>query len=226
MPSFERFDGIEIVRVPYFGSKRYPIAFSAIRHVRDADIVHVHGIDFFFDYLAWTAPFHRRKLVVSTHGGFFHTSFAARLKHLYFRTVTRLSLSRYAGVATVRRRGRATVQGHPSPGVCLIENGVDVDKYAGAASLGQAKALISVGRLSSNKRLDHVICFLAALRRRDPQWSLFIIGRPWDISVANLRDFTGSMGLGDNVDVIAGAIGHGDSQDMAELLGLCQRFGL
>jgi len=73
LPAHEWFNGFEIVRVPYFGSKRYPIALSALRHVRDADIVHVHGVDFFLDYLAWTAPFHRRKLVVSTHGGFFHT---------------------------------------------------------------------------------------------------------------------------------------------------------
>jgi len=79
LPAHEWFNGFEIVRVPYFGSKRYPIALSALRHVRDADIVHVHGVDFFLDYLAWTAPFHRRKLVVSTHGGFFHTGFAAGL---------------------------------------------------------------------------------------------------------------------------------------------------
>ena len=101
LPRFENLGGIEVVRVPYVGSKRYPIAFSAIRHIRDADIVHVHGIDFFFDYFAWTAPFHRRRLVVSTHGGFFHTGFAARLKQFYFKTVTRLSLSRYAAVAAV-----------------------------------------------------------------------------------------------------------------------------
>ena len=73
----ERLDGIDIVRVPYFGSSRYPLAFSALRHIKDADLVHVHAIDFFFDYLAWTKPLHGRKLVVSTHGGFFHTKFAA-----------------------------------------------------------------------------------------------------------------------------------------------------
>ena len=78
LPKWERIEGIEIIRVPYFGSTRYPIALSILRHIRHADIVHVHGIDFIFDYLAWTAPLHRRKQVVSTHGGFIHTSFAAR----------------------------------------------------------------------------------------------------------------------------------------------------
>src|SRR5215208_4356428 len=46
--------GIEIVRIPYFGSNRYPIAWGVRRHIGAADIVHVHGLDFFFDYLAWT----------------------------------------------------------------------------------------------------------------------------------------------------------------------------
>src|SRR5260370_4619421 len=93
--------GIEIIRIPFLGSQRYPIALSVIRHIDDADIVHVHGFDFFVDYLGWTKPFHRRKLVVSTHGGYFHTDFAAKLKRLYFFTVTRLTLTWYAGVAAV-----------------------------------------------------------------------------------------------------------------------------
>ena len=122
------------MRIPYFGSKRYPIALSVLRHIRDADIVHVHGIDFFFDLSCLDAPFHRRKLVVSTHGGFFHTGFAARLKRFYFNTVTRLSLSWYAGVAAVGVADDTTVPPIAGAGVWLIENGVDVDKYAGASS--------------------------------------------------------------------------------------------
>src|SRR5450631_3086470 len=67
--------GIDVVRIPFFGSTRYPIAPSVIKHLGKADIVHVHGIDFFFDYLAWTKLFHRKQLVASTHGGFFHTGY-------------------------------------------------------------------------------------------------------------------------------------------------------
>jgi alpha-1,3-mannosyltransferase len=202
LPRFERINGLEVVRVPYFGSKRYPIALSVIQHIRGADIVHVHGIDFFFDYLAWTTPIHRRKLVVSTHGGFFHTPFAARLKRLYFRTVTRLTLSWYAGIATVSDADDRLFKTIRSRGVYLIENGVDVDKYAGASSRVSKKTLLSFGRLSSNKRLDRVIRFLVALRRIDPQWSLCIAGRPWDVSAAGLRKFVKDTGTDDHVDII------------------------
>jgi alpha-1,3-mannosyltransferase len=202
LPSSEWLNGVEIVRVPYFGSQRYPIAFSAIRHIRDADIVHVHAIDFFFDYLAWTTPFHRRKLVVSTHGGFFHTGFAARLKRLYFDVITRLSLSWYAGVAAVGVADETLFRSIRPRGVCLIENGVDVDKYAGASSPTPNKALISIGRLSSNKGLDRVIGFLAALHRIDPEWSLTIAGRPWDVSAKSLTDLVKSLGLSGKVRLI------------------------
>jgi alpha-1,3-mannosyltransferase len=204
LPRFELIDGIEIVRIPYFGSKRYPLAFSAIRHIRGADIVHVHAIDFFFDYLAWTAPFHRRKLVVSTHGGFFHTGFAARLKRLYFNTVTRLSLSWYAGVAAVGIADEQLFRSIRPHGVCLIENGVDVDKYAGASSPTPSKGLISIGRLSSNKRLDSVIRFFAALHRIDPEWSLHIAGRAWDVSAKDLTSLAQSLGVSGKVRILEG----------------------
>src|SRR5262249_783751 len=70
LPARDVVCGAEIVRISYFGSQRYPLAPSAINFIRNADIVHVHAIDFFFDYLAWTKPLHRKKLIVSTHGGF------------------------------------------------------------------------------------------------------------------------------------------------------------
>lgn len=201
LPRREWFNGFEVVRIPYFGSRRYPIALSALRHVRDADIVHAHGIDFFFDYLAWTAPFHRRKLVVSTHGGFFHTPFASGLKRIYFQSVTRLSLSWYAGVAAVsahddemfgriRRRGRV-----------LIENGVDSAKYYDTGSRRPVKRLIALGRLAGNKRLDRAVRFVAALRLIDPDWTLEIAGRSWDVGVDSLRDLADRLGAGDAVRI-------------------------
>ncbi len=195
LPRWERVEGIEVVRVPYFGSTRYPIALSILRHIRHADIVHVHGIDFIFDYLAWTSPLHRRKLVVSTHGGFFHTSFAARLKKLYFSVVTRSSLRWYAGVACVSGADEALFRNVRGHGACLIENGVDVDKFADAGSPVPRKSLLAMGRLSSNKRIERVLAFLAALRRVDPEWSLTIAGRPYDLSVNDLAHYARNLGL-------------------------------
>jgi len=182
LPAHETLKGIEITRISYFGSRRYPIAVSVLRHVRDADIVHVHGIDFFFDYLAVMSPFHRRTLVVSTHGGFFHTAFAARLKRLYFATITRLCLSRYAGVAAVSIADGQTFGAIRRKGLSFVENGVNIEKYRDASSPTPKKTMVSIGRFSFNKRLDRLVSFFAALRQQDPGWQLRIAGVSSDMS--------------------------------------------
>ena len=107
---------------------------SVLRHIKDADLVHVHAIDFFFDYLAWTKPLHGRKLVVSTHGGFFHTQYAARLKRVWFQTVTRLSLKFYAGVAAVSASDFERFSAIRPHGLVCIENGANVSTFRDAAA--------------------------------------------------------------------------------------------
>lgn len=203
LPAREVIGGVEVIRIPFFGSTRYPLAFSAIKFIRDADIVHVHAIDFFFDYLAWTKPLHRKKLVVSTHGGFFHTPYAARLKRLYFLTVTRMSLAWYNAVAVVSVNDQTLFGGIRKRGIVCIENGVNTSKYANASSAAPAKAILALGRFASNKRLDRMISFIAALHRSDPQWKLTIAGRPWDIDVAYLTELAEKLHILDAVEIIA-----------------------
>jgi alpha-1,3-mannosyltransferase len=217
LPEREMDSGVEIVRIPFTGSTRYPIAPSVIRHIRDADIVHVHGIDFFFDYLAWTTGLHRRPLVVSTHGGFFHTSWAARLKRIYFATFTRLALSRYAGVATVSAADDALFRSIRTRGISCIENGVNLDKYRGCAAPNLSKTLIAVGRLSGNKRLDLLISFLAAVRRADPDWRLIVAGRPWDVSAEDLKAMARDAGVDEAVEIVASP----SDQELRALMGRC-----
>ena len=202
LPPRERVGGIEIVRIPFFGSRRYPIAWSVIKHIRNADILHVHGIDFFFDYLALTAPLHRRTLVVSTHGGFFHTRFAALLKKIYFATITRIALTRYAGVAAVSAADHALFGGVRSHGLAMIENGVNIAKFAAAGAPAPSKAMIAIGRFSSNKRLERLISLLAALRWRDPRWRLKIAGRAWDVTAGELAATAEAESVADAVEII------------------------
>lgn len=203
LPTREVIDGAEVIRVPFFGSVRYPIAFSAIKFIKEADIVHVHGVDFFFDFLAWTKPLHGRKLIASTHGGFFHTQFAAPLKRAYFATVTRASLTWYDGVVAVSSADGELFSRVRRHGLVCIENGVNTAKYADAAAPEPVKAIACIGRFSANKRLDRLIAFYAALRRIDSQWRLFIAGRPWDLDVAQITELTKHAGVDDAVQVMA-----------------------
>jgi alpha-1,3-mannosyltransferase len=208
---------VEIIRIPFVGSHRYPIAPTVINHIVDADIVHVHGIDFFFDYLAWTKPFHGRTLVASTHGAFFHTQFAAALKRIYFSTITRASLIWYGGVAAVSAADFETFRRIRSNGLVCIENGVDVHKYAAASSELPQKSIIALGRLSKHKRLDHLISLVAALYRADAEWKLHIVGRPWDLSVRDLETIARGQDVSEAVSIIASP----GEDEIREIMGRC-----
>jgi alpha-1,3-mannosyltransferase len=203
LPATETLDGVEIVRIPYFGSSRYPIALSVIRHIKRADLVHVHAIDFFFDYLAWTKPIHGRTLVASTHGGFFHTAYAAWLKRSWFSTVTRLSMKAYAGIAAVSASDFDQFSAIRPKGMVCIENGVNVSKFYNASAASFQKSILSIGRFAKNKRIDLLIDFVRALRRYDPEWKLIIAGRPGDLTVEDVSALIDWAGLRDAVSIIA-----------------------
>jgi alpha-1,3-mannosyltransferase len=203
LPARETHNGIEIVRIPYFGSPRYPLAPSVLSHIAGADIAHVHAIDFFFDYLAWTKPIHGRRLVASTHGGFFHTSFAARLKRAWFATVTRLSMRVYAGIAAVSASDFEQFAPIRPSGMVCIENGADVAKFRDASAGTFRKSILSICRFANNKRIDLLIDFMRVLRQHDPEWTLNLAGRPGDLTVADVRALVGSAGLDRAVEIVA-----------------------
>ena len=215
LPAREVIDGAQVIRIPFFGSTRYPIAPSVIKFIGVADVVHVHAIDFFFDYLAWTKFLHRKKLVVSTHGGFFHTPYAARLKQLYFRTITRMSLAKYDCVAAVSVVDWELFGKIRKRGITCIENGVNVTKFLNASSAVPAKTILALGRLSSNKRLDRLLGFMAALCKRDPEWKLTIAGRPWNVDVSDLMALAEGHQIREAVEIIVGP----DDDKVRELIG-------
>ena len=86
----------------------------------------------------------------------------------------------------------------------MIENGVDIAKWAGASSHAAPPVLIAIGRWSSNKNLPAAIALLAALRRRDPAWRLIIAGEPFDRTRADLDKWIAAHGAGDAVEVHQG----------------------
>jgi alpha-1,3-mannosyltransferase len=79
-----RIGNIEIVRIPFFDLKYYKIAPSVLNYLRDCDILHVHGIGFFCDFLLLTKFMHKKPVIVQSHGGIFHTKNLGFLKNIYF----------------------------------------------------------------------------------------------------------------------------------------------
>lgn len=200
----EEVHGYHVTRIPYRGSYKYPVAPSVLRHLYRGDIVHVHAIDFFCDFAALTAPLHRKPMVISTHGGFFHTGFARRLKRIYFQTVTRLSLGAYRAVLASSTSDLETFGGIRKDGMVAIENGVDISKFADAGARVFAKRLVFIGRFASNKRIERLFDLLRALRARDSEWRLSVIGVEWDLTAGELARLADERGVAEAVDFHVG----------------------
>jgi alpha-1,3-mannosyltransferase len=204
LPASETLDGVAVQRLAYAGSERYPLCPQVASALHDADLVHVHGIEFFFDYLALLHPLMRKPLLASTHGGFFHSGFATRLKKIYFRTVTRLSARAYQKViATSENDGALFSPVVPAGKLQVIENGVDMRKFAGAAAPDLRPVMIYFGRWSVNKGLLECLDVLAALCQQQPEvpWRLVIAGRVYDLDAQTLRNYAQAQGIGERISL-------------------------
>lgn len=194
LPPVDWRGGVEVRRVGFVGNIRYPVAPGIIRQLGRPDIVHVHGIEFAADYLAWTRRLHRLPMVISTHGGFFHTRFARTLKRLWFRTITRLTLRRYAAVLASSVQDAETFREIAPDTVQVIENAVDTERFAGLASR-TGKTMIYFGRLAPNKGLERLLRWFSRLHHRDPEWRLIVAGKEMGVPIATLRRIAAELGI-------------------------------
>ena len=196
LPAAGNVQGIPVRRLRWAGSTRYPVAPSVLAAIRDADIVHVHGIDFFFDFLAATRAVHGKRLVASTHGGFFHTGFASGLKKVWFDRITRLSLRAYDAIVACSDND-ARLFGELGPANLLtIENGVDVGKFVSGPGAGRhAKRILTFGRFAAHKRIPALFRLLALLRAQDPAWELVVAGSAADQTEADLARAVAEHGV-------------------------------
>ena len=220
LPATETIDGVEVVRIPFKGSTRYPLAPAVFQHIRDADLVHVHAIDFFFDALAWGKVLHRKPMIATTHGGFFHTARFAAAKLVWFNVLTRLSALAYRRLIGCSAQDARRFRSIAGRRVVEVDNGADVEKFRDAGSRTPLRRIVTIGRFSSNKRLDRLLDALSRLVVHEPDWRLAIVGVPGDQSEAELYRMIGERALEDNVDVHVG-LSDGAIRD---ILGQCSLF--
>ncbi len=188
-------DGIPVTRLGWRGSSRYPLGPQVAWRLGDADLVHVHAIDFAFDWLSLTRAFHRKPMVASTHGGFFHTAYASTLKRAWFQTVTRASATGYRRIIATSDNDGAVFRRIAGDRVAVIENGAEIDRYRDAASPSPTRTLLYFGRWSQNKGLPALIDLAAELVARDERWRLIVAGRPYDLTHDDLAALVARRGV-------------------------------
>jgi len=192
--------GLAVKRMRHWGPRRYPIALTAIRAIRGYDLVHIHAIDFFVDYLSLLRMLHRVPLVVSTHGGFFHTHWATGFKEMYFKTVTRKSLGGVEAVVCVSQHDRELFSRIvPPQRIRVIENGADIDRFWDLKKNIEPGLVLGVSRLAEHKRVHKVLEAMALLKHRYPRMRLEWVGADFAGLRAALERRVVELGLGGRV---------------------------
>jgi alpha-1,3-mannosyltransferase len=196
-------DDIVIQRMPFIGPRRYAVAPTVLSYIEDCDVVHLHSSDFFLDYLALTKWLHKKPLILSTHGLFFHTTFAQALKQLYFRTVTRGALSRVSAVACVSQHDFELLSSIvPTAKLQVIPNGIEYNKLSAFnVHYRDPDLLISVGRLADNKRVDRLLRTFARVVKQRPTTKLVLIGPDWGLQ-SSLKALSTSLGIDKQVEFL------------------------
>jgi alpha-1,3-mannosyltransferase len=165
--------------------------------------------------LALTKFFYDAPLICSSHGLFFHTSFAKNLKNLYFKTITRLSLKNVTAVACDSQQDYTLLTSIVSPEkLAHIPNGVNYKLFSSFLIENKdPNLLISIGNLTINKRQDKLLEAFAHLTQLNPEATLVIIGADKG-RLLFLKELSLKLGIHHNVK-FAGKI---SNQDLFEHL--------
>jgi len=175
LPADEVVNGIPVHRLPFVGGALFFVAPGVIQLAGGCDVLHVHNTDFFLDFLSATRFIHRRPMVVSTHGGFFHTTDYTALKRIYFALITRFSLRAASTVipnsASDERRFAPYARR-----VVRIDNAIDYPAFASVKHKPVPGRIITVGRLAPNKNMNGLLTVFAAAHAARPDLSLVVVG--------------------------------------------------
>lgn len=194
LPAYQEVDGERIIRLPSWGTARYFVAPRLLELLPRYDLVHVHGVDFFADLLGTFRRVHATPVLLSTHGGFFHTPWLLLFKKAWFNSITRLSLRGVDRVVASSPKDERLFS-RICDTVSLVENGIDFATFGAVEKDIQGDTMLYVGRLSKNKRLDRLIRATARLRQTRPGVELTIVGPDWDGLKPELQQLSAELGL-------------------------------
>lgn len=199
-------DGLDVYRIPHVGYHRYPIAPAVLSYAPMYDVIHIHAVDFFVDFLTRTRRYHRTPLVIHTHGGIFHTRWMLPFKKLFFQTITRLSLQRVNAVLCDSQHDYDLFRPIAPPDkLHIVANGLNIEPFVAIKKQITPGLLLGIGRIVENKGIDRLIDLLPVLAQDVPdvqlvwigvdrhQWIPHFMARAHELGVAARVHFTGEI---------------------------------
>ncbi len=190
LPAYEVKEGVEIIRIPQNGFTFYriPSANRYLAELKQADIVHVHGINAWMDMACVLKPFFTAKIVVNTHGGFHHTTQRGFIKWIYARTLFAFSKRRVDHVIADSSSDAERLELGPSKKWSIIPNGIDLRTFLDIPLSGKDPFhLLYVGRISRNKRIDRLIEAFERSYHHHDSLRLSIVGEDWEGLMEELK---------------------------------------
>ena len=210
LQKFSEYNGIKVYRLPYLNLRFYKIAPSVLKLVMGYDVIHVHGLGFFSDFLALTKFFHKKHLVLSTHGGIFHTKSLYSLKKIYFRLWCRYVLKKFDQIIAVSKKDLELFS-KISSDIVFIPNALEIKDFKNLKRETEKNSFLFVGRISKNKRIDNLINTFYFLKKKIPDIKLYIVGEDWGGIKNDLDQSIRKKGLEENI-IFTGGI-----KDLEEL---------
>jgi alpha-1,3-mannosyltransferase len=191
--SYEKLGKINVYRVPFIDLEHYKIAPSVLKFIRNYDIIHIHGIGFFSDILTLTKIFHKKPLVLSTHGGVFHTKNISLLKKFYFNFLCKLKIYLINEVIAHSKNDKKLFSKISNP--IFIPYAINFKDFVKKKK--EKNSFLFVGRLTKNKRVDRLLEATSRLKNKTKDFKLYIVGDGNER--LKLEEKCRELGLNDNV---------------------------
>jgi alpha-1,3-mannosyltransferase len=188
----------KIFRIQHLDLKYYKVSTIPFSLFRNYDIIHLHSLNFLSDIVLLTKFLHKKKIIVSTHGGIFHTNKIPGLKRIYFYIIEKQLLKNADKIVAISKQDKKKFE-EISNNVMLIENGFNAPEPRGKK---EKNLFLTVGRISRNKNLEKLIEVFGEL---DKKYKLKIVGRDFDNLIPKLKKQIKEKNLNERIELIPGA---------------------
>jgi alpha-1,3-mannosyltransferase len=184
----DQLDDSLVWRMPLFPHRLIGVVPSIQPIIREYDILHVHDPHLMALSLNALLRAHGKPIVLSTHGGYRHTSRHSSIKAIHWKFLAPSILNQYDEVLASSHSDWEFFKAK-APRIKLVPNGVNIERFLsiGRAADTNPMRWIYWGRLSKNKRLDIVIDSVAQAHLSGLSIDLLIVGSDFDGLLPSLR---------------------------------------
>lgn len=198
----EMVDDVRVHRIPLRGFRLFGWAKGFARLARKFDLLHVHDPQLMAVSVNVFLQKGATPIVLSTHGGYRHTTRLGRFKQWHERYLMPAFLSKYSKVLP-SSQADFSYFGKFSSNIDHCSNGVDIGSFAKIHRTNlNVNRWLYWGRLARHKRLDSVLALIKQLNNAGQSIELTICGPDFDGTGNRLQTLIQDEGLSKQVRLL------------------------